>query len=181
MRRRDVIAAGLALAVGLAVAGCTAPRRHLRRLRRPCWPSGTPSWSGPPPTWRRGASRSTRLTSRQFKAAIPLVELLAAAGRLPPTVVIHLGTNGPMSDGTCDALVAAVGPRTLVFVNVDLNGTRPWEAGVNATLAACAARHGLRLVDWKSLSTGQPWFGRDFIHLNASGAAAYADLIRSSV
>src|SRR6266498_5318327 len=40
--------------------------------------------------------------SRQFKDAIPLVKLLAAAGRLPATVVIHLGTNGPTTAATCD-------------------------------------------------------------------------------
>jgi hypothetical protein len=95
--------------------------------------------------------------------------------------VVHLGTNGPVGDTTCDALVAAVGPRTLIFVDVNLNGTRWWEQAVNATLAGCAARHGLRLVDWKGYSTGQPWFVRDDIHLNAAGDAAYADLIRANV
>jgi hypothetical protein len=120
-------------------------------------------------------------TSRQFTSAVPLVSLLAAAGRLPQTVVVHLGTNGSFSMGTCDALVAAVGPRTLVFVNVNLNGRRSWEGAVNVTLAACTARHHLRLVDWKSYSTGRPWFADDHIHLTANGAIAYADLIRANI
>jgi hypothetical protein len=124
---------------------------------------------------------SDTLQSRQFLDAVPLVQTLDAAGRLPATVIVHLGTNGLVGDATCDALVASIGQRILVLVNVNLNGTRSWEQSVNATLAACAARHGLRLVDWKGRSTGQPWFEPDLIHLNAAGRNAYADLLRASV
>jgi lysophospholipase L1-like esterase len=178
MRRRGVIAGVVAL-VSALVVGCAPPR--------PPVPAGSVLAIGDSVMVRAAPALAARgiavdaVTSRQFKSAVPLVGLLAAAGRLPKTVVVHLGTNGSFSMATCDALVAAVGPRTLVFVNVNLDGRRSWEPAVNATLAACAARHHLRLVNWKGYSTGRPWFEPDHIHLTANGAVAYADLIRASL
>jgi hypothetical protein len=168
----------LALVAALVATGCAPPR--------PVPPAsvlaiGDSVMVRSAPTLQSLGIEVDALTSRQFTAAVPLVQILGAAGRLPPTVVVHLGTNGPVSDGTCDALVASVGPRRLVLVNIDLNGRRWWEAGVNLELAACAQRHGVRLVDWKTYSTGRPWFVRDRIHLNANGAIAFADFIRNSL
>jgi hypothetical protein len=119
--------------------------------------------------------------SRQFKDAIPLVKLLAAAGRLPATVVVHLGTNGPTTAATCDALAAAVGRRRLIFLNLNLHARRTWEQSNNAVIAACALRHRDRLIDWKAASTDKPWFAPDLIHLSPTGTGAYAALIRAGL
>jgi len=119
--------------------------------------------------------------SRQFKEAIPIVQWDGAHGRLPSIVVVHLGTNGPVAASTCDALVAAVGHRRLLLMNLNLHGRRSWEQANNVVIAQCAVRHHLRLINWKAVSTGQPWFAADQIHLNLAGTRAYATVVRRSV
>ena len=39
----------------------------------------------------------------------------------------------------------------------------------------------LRVADWNALSRGKPWFGRDGLHLTATGANALAGLLRQQV
>jgi N-formylglutamate amidohydrolase len=54
---------------------------------------------------------------------------------------------------------------------------------VNQRLAAAAERHpNAVLVDWHALASNHPeWFANDGAHLKTSGAAAYAELIRSNL
>jgi hypothetical protein len=119
--------------------------------------------------------------SRQFKEAIPIVQSDAARGLLPSIVIVHLGTNGPITPTICDALVAAVGHRRLILMNLSMHGQRSWEQTNDVVIAQCAARHHLQLIDWKAASNGQPWFAADQIHLDAAGTRAYATIVRRSL
>ena len=83
------------------------------------------------------------VVSRQFREAPGIAYWRSQAGLLPGTVVVHLGTNGTVLPGTCDELMAVLGDRRVILV--DLTVPRSWEAGNNVTLRDCAARDGCRV------------------------------------
>ena len=102
----------------------------------------------------------------------------ARRGTLPPVVVIALGTNWFMESRDIGAMLRVLGPsRTLVLVT-PFRSWRP--VGGGPIRAAAARRPGrIELADWSSLATGRGWwFVGDGTHLRASGAQAYAGLIR---
>ncbi len=120
--------------------------------------------------------------SRQWYSAPSLVAALGAAGYLRPTVVVHLGTNGAVTDGGLDKLLAELGTaRRVLLVNTRVD--RPWEQLVNQRLSEAAASHpNVRLVDWYAASDGHPeYFVHDGVHLTTDGAHSYANLIAGAL
>jgi hypothetical protein len=118
--------------------------------------------------------------NRQFHEAPGIVALRAQAGTLPGTVVVHLGTNGSLRGDTCDALVASMGDRRVILVNLSV--PRSWEAANNDALLQCAVRNGAAFVDWHSLSAGRAdLLASDWVHLRPAGAQAYAAAIAAAV
>jgi len=120
--------------------------------------------------------------SRQFPAAISVVTLLKAAGSLGDEVVVHMGTNGTVSDGQFDDMMRVLaGAKRVVFINAKV--PRPWEQQVNDTLAAGVRRYpNTVLIDWHTIGNQHPeYFAADGIHLEASGAQAYAQLILNAL
>jgi hypothetical protein len=120
--------------------------------------------------------------SRQFATGVQIIAALRAAGRLPPVVVVELGTNGTVTPGLFDAMMAAAqGATTVVFCTVHV--PRSWESGDNATIRAGVARYpNARLADWFGLSQGHPeWFAPDGYHLNPTGARALAALVAATL
>ncbi|HEY0410982.1 MAG TPA: acetyltransferase, partial [Candidatus Dormibacteraeota bacterium] len=122
------------------------------------------------------------VVSRQWDPGVATVQSDRSSGRLRPTLVVDLGTNGTVSAAQFDAMVrAATGTRRIVFVTVRV--PRSWEASVNATLRAGVARYpGAVLADWYAATAGHPeWFGPDGYHLQPAGARALAALIAGAV
>jgi hypothetical protein len=122
------------------------------------------------------------VVSRQWDRGVATVEDDRASGRLRPTLVVDLGTNGTVSAAQFDAMVrAATGARRIVVLTVRV--PRVWEAQVNATLHAGVSRHPATvLVDWYAASAGHPeWFGPDGYHLQPAGARALAALVAGAV
>jgi hypothetical protein len=113
---------------------------------------------------------------RQFSEGVSIVRALSSLGTIPGTVIVHLGTNGTVSPGTCDEMMNLLAGKRVVIVNVHV--PRPWEAPNNDVLAACAQRHGAVVVDWYTSATG---LAPDGFHLSASGVAAYTQLIATSL
>jgi len=115
----------------------------------------------------------------QMVDAPDLVRRMADEGRLGDVVVLHLGANGPFPDETLDEIVATVGRRPLLLVNVKV--PRRWEAEVNDRIAAAAERHpNVEVLDWRTVSESEDgllW--HDGHHLTPAGAERYADLIAS--
>jgi hypothetical protein len=122
--------------------------------------------------------RVNAAVSRQFSAGAQLVATLAASGKLPRTVVIHLGNNGYLERADCDRIVRAAGKHRRVFL-VTLKVPRGWRAVNNRRLCTCARAHATaHLIGWYDVSKGHPsWFASDGYHLTAAGARAYARLI----
>jgi peptidoglycan/LPS O-acetylase OafA/YrhL len=119
--------------------------------------------------------------SRQFGDAGTEALRLAAFGALGPIVVIHLGTNGPMSDGQLNKLLNSLSGREVILVTTHV--PRPWQDLTNQRLEAAATRWpNVRIADWNTLSSAHPeWFDSDGTHLQTSGRMAYAAFILAAV
>lgn len=117
--------------------------------------------------------------SRQFWDATVVLQEYEKADLLPPTIVIHMGTNGTFSDTQFDEIMGAAGGRQVFFVNA--REPRPWETEVNQRLAADVKKYkNAHLLDWHRFGgTHDEWFTVDGIHLTGPGALGYARFIRS--
>ncbi len=94
------------------------------------------------------------------------------------TLVIGLGTNGPMTTDMFNQIVAlAAGVPHVIFINTF--DTRSWEAPTNQVLAAgVAANPAVKLVDWSSAAAAnRPLLYADDIHPDPTGALLYAGLL----
>jgi len=116
--------------------------------------------------------------SRQFWDATAVLQVYKAQGLLPPTVIVHMGTNGAFSDAQFAQMMAVLGTRTVFFINA--HEPRYWETEVNERLAADVQKyHNAHLIDWHDDAGPHPnWFVSDGIHLTGAGAEAYALLVR---
>ena len=123
------------------------------------------------------------VVSRQFRDGIPLVA--DAAARHVTRIVVHLGTNGPVSTSQFDqAMQAAGGANRVVVLTIQLPNTSKYEfeASTNDVIRSGAQRWGATLVDWNRESGAHPeWLGSDGTHLTASGARAYASLVAAAL
>jgi len=116
--------------------------------------------------------------SRQFWQATVVLQQYKNAGLLPPTIIVHMGTNGAFSDTDFDQMMAVIGKRRVFFINA--KEPRYWESEVNVRLTADVRKYpNAHLIDWHDFSSPHPnWFVSDQIHLTGAGAEGYAFLIR---
>jgi hypothetical protein len=119
---------------------------------------------------------------RQFKAALPIVQQLAAEKRLGPYVVLHLGNNGPVTATTVDSVLDVLKHVPHVLV-VNTRVTKPWQAPVNAVLSQEVKKYpNAKLFDWYTASgCCGDWFYHDLTHLRPEGAEHYAALIKQAL
>jgi len=117
--------------------------------------------------------------SRQFWDATVVLAEYKKFGLLPPTIVIHMGTNGAFSDAQFDQLMATAGNRQVFFVNA--REPRTWETEVNERLAADTKKYpNAHLLDWHKFGGSHAdWFVADGIHLTGAGAMGYAEFIHA--
>ncbi len=119
--------------------------------------------------------------SRQWGTGTAILRMLAAGGRLPRVVVVHLGTNGPFAPAQFDEMMRLLAGHRVVLLNA--HEPRRWQQQVNDTLRAGVTRWpGSVLLDWDAAGNAHPeWFWSDRIHLRPAGAQAYADLVAGAV
>ena len=117
--------------------------------------------------------------SRAFVRGIDVVQALVDSGRLPNQLVIHLGTNGPITQSEMDqmmALVASVPQVVLVRNDVE----RDYGEQNNSLMVnAAAANPNVSVLYWDGLASqcqGDCIY-QDGIHLKSTGAAYYVQLI----
>jgi peptidoglycan/LPS O-acetylase OafA/YrhL len=119
---------------------------------------------------------------RQMNDASAVIQRLKAEGKLGDTVIIELGTNGPIDQKQLDSLIASLGTqKKIIFVNVRV--PRPWENEVNSVLGeAAVSSPRITLVNWYDESIGkESYFYSDGIHPNPEGSQAYASLIKKAI
>jgi hypothetical protein len=122
--------------------------------------------------------------SRQWDVGEAILSQLKSEGRLGATVVVGLGTNGPITSADFDQMMSILaGATKVVFVNIVVD--RPWQGPNNAVLAQGIASHPHTvLADWASLEAAhRNWVYSDGTHLpiDGPGAVALAALIASKI
>ena len=116
---------------------------------------------------------------RQVSAGIARLLAYRASGRLATyhTVMIDLGTNGPLTPALFAQLAAVTaGVANVVVYNVRMD--RAWEPVTNGTLARqVATQPNMHLVNWYAASTAPGVLGPDEIHPTPAGGEFYAHLL----
>jgi hypothetical protein len=128
-----------------------------------------------------GASVEAKV-GRQGAEGLKLVQSLREQALLGEAAVIHLGTNGYLSEKQFRTLLEQLaGCRTVVVVNV--YGARRWTGPNNALIARLAPHfENVRVVDWYAIGQANPaYFVQDGIHLSGIGIHAYYNQIRMAL
>lgn len=120
--------------------------------------------------------------SRQLGSGTSLLRSLKASGSLPAKVIVHLGTNGPVSASQVRSLLSVLRDRARVVL-LTLKVPRSWESGNNAVIKSVARRFAnVTVVDWHWWgSRNGGWFWDDGYHLRPEGAAAYSRLVAKAL
>jgi len=119
---------------------------------------------------------------RQLPQALVVINQLKATNQLGTEVVVHLGTNGLVTDADFDNLMRALQGATKVVV-LNTHVPAPWQAIDNTRIAAGVKRWpNAVLLDWNAAAAGHAaLFWSDSTHLRPDGAAFYANLVASAL
>jgi len=117
--------------------------------------------------------------NRQMNTTVGALRRLRDEGRLPEAVIVHLGTNGYVSEETVEEFFEALAgvPRVVALtINADIE----WEGPNNSLLYDVPSRFpNVQLIDWSGLAEACPGdcFYSDDIHINQAGQDYYTQLI----
>ena len=118
--------------------------------------------------------------SRQMVDEIPNVQALRAQGRLGDAVIVHLGTNGPISQETVDSFFEELRDvRKVLVLKVSAPG-KPWIGPNNQILSRLPRRFpNVKVVNWPEFAARCPGdcFYGDGIHLKPDGQRYYTQVI----
>ncbi|HWK29705.1 MAG TPA: SGNH/GDSL hydrolase family protein [Solirubrobacter sp.] len=163
---------------GIAFGQCDEQRRGSARTtdgRRPPLVIGDSTLIlAAPLLGARGIEADAR-TCRQFTEGVALLAARRRAGTLPRLAILALGANGPVDRATVLEALTAIGPNRVLGLVTPRN-----LAGMGDTMRSVARSHPDRvlLMDWRADSAGRgAWFGDDELHVNPTGARAYAAYI----
>jgi hypothetical protein len=161
-----------AAAIGPCEAQSQLSPRQIGGLPRPPLAIGDSVMLGAADSLAHAGVRVNARGCRQMSAGL---DILAARRRLPPVVILSLGTNWYVTAHDIRrALHIVEPPRRLVLVT-------PRGDGADARVMRRAAHRHRRvcLADWARHSAGHPqWAPGDGIHLSYSGIDAFVDLLR---
>ncbi|GAB3028773.1 acyltransferase family protein [Parafrigoribacterium mesophilum] len=122
------------------------------------------------------------VVSRQLAEAPAVLTALRDQGLLRDTVLLGLGTNGPIDEAMLDRIRAIATPaRHIVVVNVQ--APRGWTAGVNEALTRFAQQYrDVELANWRDAIAGHlGLLARDQIHPGARGGLIYVAAVRDAL
>ncbi|HEY8913107.1 acyltransferase family protein [Lacisediminihabitans sp.] len=122
------------------------------------------------------------VVSRQLSSVPSILQGMMAAGTLRPTVLIGLGTNGPIDRSTLDEVRTIAGSRHDIVV-INVQAPRGWTDGVNSTLAQFAQQYrDVELANWRDAIAGHlDLLARDQIHPGGAGGAIYARAVTDAL
>lgn len=184
--RSVAIALGLAVAVALGAAApawaCDNSRHFragkVRGERAPLVIGDSTMIFAAPVLARLGLEADAR-GCRQFSQGLAILSARRRAGTLPPVVVLALGANGPVGPAGLARARRIIGRHRVLALVTPRNS-----ASSRASMRRAARRHPerVKLVDWAVYSAGHGgWFGGDGLHVNHTGAAAFARFIKRAV
>lgn len=112
---------------------------------------------------------------RQFRAGLELVRQRRNSGRLPPLVILALGTNGGVPEAQLYQARRSVGPTRVLALVTPKN----FASGAAAMRRYVAGhRADTLLIDWAQYSRGRGWFAGDGLHPTPYGARIFAAFVR---
>jgi len=122
------------------------------------------------------------VVSRQASAAPALVQSMVDAGTLRHTLLLGLGTNGPVDASVLDRVHDIVGGGHRIVV-VNVQAPRGWVPGVNSELTTFADEYrNVELARWQEAIAGQlNLLARDQIHPGSSGGLVYVDAVKAAL
>jgi len=122
------------------------------------------------------------VVSRQASAAPAIVQGLIDAGTLRQTLLIGLGTNGPIDPGILSKLHTMVGSRHQIVV-VNVQAPRGWVPGVNAELTQFAQEYrNVELANWQGAIADQlQLLAKDQIHPGSRGGLVYVQAVTDAL
>lgn len=121
--------------------------------------------------------------NRQVAAAPAIIDDLKSSNQLANTVLIGLGTNGPITDSMMAGIMGQLGDnRQVYWVNTHVP-SKNWEASVNQELTTAAQQYpNLTIIDWHDYCEGQTnWFYDDNIHPNKLGRSNLVQLVAKTI
>ena len=103
-------------------------------------------------------------------------------GMLAPTVIIHTGSNGTLTESMTRTILNIVNNHPRVIL-ININVPRTWRDSNNESIAKIAPAYpNVVVVDWRKASLNHPeYFVSDRVHLTKKGARAYAALIKQAI
>ncbi len=119
---------------------------------------------------------------RQLIQTPPVIARLKAEHKLGHVIILELGNNGPYTRSQLMSLLHSLGPtRHVIMINTRV--PMPWQDVVNTLMAQVASSDPqVTLVNWYRASANKnSWFYPDGVHLNPTGAQAYANLLVHAV
>lgn len=110
----------------------------------------------------------------QAADVLDMLQRIRAAGELHPKVLIHLGTNGYVTEKQLRAMLELLRDRERVLV-MNSRVPRRWMAANNRLLATVVPQYpNAVLIDWHGISDPKPeFFVKDGVHLTGSGMRAF--------
>ncbi len=121
--------------------------------------------------------------SRQLKDGVAIVDFLHQQHLLGKALIVHLGTNGTLSEARIAQLMSDAKNVPLVLFLTVRVPTKPWQDANNAIIRALPSKYpNVKVLDWQNLSTTQPdVFYQDGVHLKQHGRDLYAALVAQAV
>lgn len=122
------------------------------------------------------------VVSRQLADAPAIVGTMVQQGTLRPTLLLGLGTNGPIDQRALDEVRAIVGQKHQIVV-VNVQAPRGWTAGVNEKLTIFAQQYrNVELANWHdAIAPNIATLARDQIHPGSVGGRIYAGAVRDAL
>lgn len=106
------------------------------------------------------------------------IEIRRFEKRLGDIVIIHMGTNGIVTEQDLRPILDRLTDRKRVVV-VNVRVPRPWMKPTNEMISSIVTTYpNVRLADWSNMAKGhRGYFGPDGVHLTQTGAQVFAELI----
>lgn len=127
---------------------------------------------------RVGSARVDAAVGRQAKDVVQRIRELKTADLLGSKVVLHVGTNGYVTEDQLKTILTLLDDRERVVI-VNAAAPRRWVEKNNQLIQKIAADHPNTVVaDWSSVANDHPeYFVSDQVHLTGKGQRAFIDEI----
>ena len=122
------------------------------------------------------------VVSRQLAGAPALVRTMVKNGTLRPTLLLGLGTNGPIDASVLAEIRSIVGSKHEIIV-VNVQAPRGWTPGVNSALTVFSREYrNVEMANWHdAIAPYISTLARDQVHPGPTGAGIYVKVVTDAL